>query len=217
MLETTFPDTTKDLSGLELKSILGSIITVQDPLPLDGLSHPIRLLADIVYSSLVGLHSILVVPESEESKSNIRIIHSTFAEFLINSDHCTNRSFIINSRQQHTEQLHGCLHVLQELWQDICNIWNSSLLNTEVPNLVKRRRKVILAHLKHACWHWCTHLVNKELLTKIFDALLEFVQKRLLYWVKACSLLGVLREAQRQQQQFQQQPQSIQGARHFSA
>lgn len=195
VLKTTFPDMPEDLSESELKSILGSIVTLQDPLPLAGLSHLIGLPTDVVYSSLVGLHSVLVVPESAESKSNIRIIHPTFAEFLVDPTRCTNRSFAINAQQQHTELLRGCLQVMRELRRDICDIRDPSLLNTEVPNLFARREKAIPVHLKYACRHWYTHLVNGAPSAEVLSALSEFVQRRLLYWVEACSLLGVLREA----------------------
>ncbi|EKM61727.1 uncharacterized protein PHACADRAFT_135622 [Phanerochaete carnosa HHB-10118-sp] len=195
VLETTFPDMPEDLLESELKSILGSIVTVQDPLPLSGLSRLIGLPADTVYSSLVGLHSVLIVPESEESKSNIRIIHPTFAEFLIDSTRCTNRSFTVNSQQQHTELLCGCLEALQELRRDICDIRDPSLLNTEVPNLLERVEKAIPPHVKYACRHWYTHLVNGNLSAENLEPLSELVERRLLYWVEACSVLGVLREA----------------------
>ncbi|EKM55063.1 uncharacterized protein PHACADRAFT_120006, partial [Phanerochaete carnosa HHB-10118-sp] len=194
VLETAFPEISDDLS-VRLKSVLGSIVIIQDHLPVAGLSCLVGLTAGAVYDSLIGLHSVLVVPESETSTSAIRIIHPSFADFLVDSDRCTNGSFAINSRQQHTDLLRGCLNTLRELKRDICNVRDPSLLNTEIPNLLDQIEKAIPAHLRYACRHWYTHLMNGELLDEILDALLEFVQKQLPYWVEACSVLGVLREA----------------------
>ncbi|EKM61843.1 uncharacterized protein PHACADRAFT_85072, partial [Phanerochaete carnosa HHB-10118-sp] len=195
VLKTAFPSMPDDLPT-RVKSILGSIVVAQDSLPVSGLSRLVGLSVDTVYNTLSGLHSVLIVPESETSTSAIRIIHPTFAEFLINSSRCTNQSFAVNSQQQHTELLRGSLKALQELRRDICNIRDPSLLNTEVPNLLDRREEAIPAHVMYACRHWCTHLVNGGLSSvEIFEPLVELVENRLLYWVEACSVLGVLREA----------------------
>ncbi|EKM48338.1 uncharacterized protein PHACADRAFT_54357, partial [Phanerochaete carnosa HHB-10118-sp] len=195
VLETAFPDMSDDLST-RVKSILGSIVIAQDPLPVSGLSRLVGLSVDTVYNILSGLRSVLIVPESEASTSAIRVIHPTFAEFLIDSGRCTNQSFVVNSQQQHARLLRGCLKALQELRRDICDIRDPSLLNTEIPNLLDRREKAIPPHLKYACQHWCTHLVNGEPSSvEILEPLVELVENRLLYWVEACSVLGVLREA----------------------
>ncbi|EKM61723.1 uncharacterized protein PHACADRAFT_135619, partial [Phanerochaete carnosa HHB-10118-sp] len=197
VLESAFSDVSEGLSG-RLKSVLAVIIAaVRDPLPISSLAYLAgRLSAHTVYSFLVLLRSILVVPTSEDSPSSIRIIHQTFAEFLMDPSRCTSQHFTINSRQQHTELLRGCLAAMQELRRDICNIRDPSLLNTQIPNLLDLRKKAIPAHVRYACGYWCTHLVNGELSSvEILEPLEELVENRLLYWVEACSVLGVLREA----------------------
>ncbi|EKM59845.1 uncharacterized protein PHACADRAFT_250592, partial [Phanerochaete carnosa HHB-10118-sp] len=194
VLDTAFPDVSKGLSG-RIKSVLGSIVVAQDPLPIASLARLTDLASDTAYASLLGLHSVLVVPSSEESESNIRIIHPTFAEFLLDSDRCTSRSFVINSRAQHTLLLRGCLKALKELKRDICDIRDPSVLNIEVDGLAMRVEKAIPPHLRYPCRHWYTHLVGGEVSDEILDGLLEFSQKDLVHWVEACSLLGVLRDA----------------------
>ncbi|EKM60086.1 uncharacterized protein PHACADRAFT_51243, partial [Phanerochaete carnosa HHB-10118-sp] len=174
--------------------VLGSIVVIKDPLPPTGLSRLLGLSTDTVRSSLARLHSVLIVPAARESAENIHIIHPTFAEFLLDPSRCTNRAFTVNSRRQNTLLLWRCLRVLKKLKRDICDIRDPSLLNIEVPGLLNRMESAIPAHLRYACRHWCTHLLNGEQLDEILDMLLEFVQRHLLHWVEACSLLGLLRD-----------------------
>ena len=83
----------------------------------------------------------------------------------------------------------------QGLKQDICDIRNPSLLNIEVTDLASRIEQRIPSHLGYACRHWAAHLLEADISDNILDALVEFVEQRLLCWVEACSLLGVLRGA----------------------
>ncbi|EKM60103.1 uncharacterized protein PHACADRAFT_206301 [Phanerochaete carnosa HHB-10118-sp] len=193
VLDTAFPSISTSLSD-RLKTVLGSIVVIKDPLPPTGLSRLLGLSTDTVRSSLAHLHSVLVVPAARESAENIRIIHPTFAEFLLDPSRCTNCSFTVDSQRQNTLLLRRCLDALKELKRDICDIRDPSLLNSEVPGLLGRMESAIPAHLRYACRHWCTHLSNGELLDEILDMLLEFVQRQLLHWVEACSLLGLLRD-----------------------
>ncbi|EKM49232.1 uncharacterized protein PHACADRAFT_131855, partial [Phanerochaete carnosa HHB-10118-sp] len=193
VLDTAFPSISTGLLG-RVKTVLGSIAVIKDPLPPSGLSRLLELPTDTVYSSLVGLHSVLVVPAAQESVANIRIIHPTFPEFLLDSSRCTSRSFVVNSQRQNTLLLRRCLGALKGLKQDICGIRDPSLLNVEVPGLLGRIESAIPAHLRYASRHWCTHLVNGELSDEILDALVEFVQGQLLHWIEVCSLVGVLRD-----------------------
>ena len=194
VLHSAFPGVDRSLSG-RIKSTLGSIVVIRDSLPPADLSRLVELPPDTVYTSLVGLHSVLVVPESTESTANIRIIHPTFAEFLLDSTRCTSRPFVTNSRHQHTLLLHGCLSAMRELKRDICDIRDPSLLNIEVPGFHSRMAEVLPSYLRYACRHWPTHLSNGDLSDDIVDALVGFAENRLLYWVEACSLLGILRDA----------------------
>ena len=194
VLEAAFPKMSESLST-RLKSILGSIILVRDPLPPADLSHLIGLRTRTIRSSLSGLHSVLVVPESKDSTASIRIIHPTFAEFLLDSRRCANPLFVVDSRHQHTVLLRGCLNAMRELRRDICGIRDPSLLNIEVPDLHTHMAKAIPSYLRYACRHWSTHLSSGDLLDEVLNALLEFAEQWLLYWVEACSLLGILRDA----------------------
>ncbi|EKM60082.1 uncharacterized protein PHACADRAFT_206284 [Phanerochaete carnosa HHB-10118-sp] len=193
VLKTATANMSASLSK-RLQTILGSIATIKDPLPLSGLSQLLGLSTDIVYSSLVGLHSVLVIPDTQDSAENIRIIHPTFPEFLLDPSRCTNRSFTIDPQRQNTLLLRRCLYALRELKRDICDIRDPSLLNTEVPDLPRRIEGAIPAHLQYASRHWCTHLSSCEISDNILDGLLKLVQRRLPHWLEACSLLGVLRD-----------------------
>ena len=191
ILDSAFPE---DPSA-GLKSILGAIVLIKDPLPPGDLSRLISLSPETVYSFLGDLRSVLVVPEPEESSANIRIIHPTFPEFLLDPGRCTNPSFAVDSRHQHMLLLRGCLGAMRELKRDMCDIRDPSLLNLEVADLSDRIAKAIPPYLGYACRHWSAHLPIGGLPDDMLDALVEFAEKLLLYWLEACSLLGILRDA----------------------
>ena len=195
VLESAFPDISESLSA-QLKSILGSIVLIKDLLPPAGLSHLIALSLETVYASLSSLHSVLVVPEHGDSTASIHIIHPTFAEFLVDSERCTNSSFAVDTRHRHTLLLRSCLEALRRgLKRDICNIRDPSLLNIEVPDLPDRLAKAIPLYLQYACRHWSAHLSSEDLPDEILDALVDFSEHQLVYWLEACSLLGILTNA----------------------
>ena len=195
VFDSAFPEASKSLST-RLKTILGSIVLIKDPLPPADLSHLVALPLETVYSSLSDLRSVLVIPEHGESTSSIHIIHPTFAEFLVDSERCTNSSFIVNVRHQHTMLLRSCLDALRQgLKRDICNIRDPSLFNIEVPDLSNRLVKAFLLHVQYSCRHWSAHLSSADLLNDVLNALEDFAEHRLPHWLEACSLLGILRDA----------------------
>lgn len=194
VLETAFPDASRGISG-RIKSSLGSIALLEDPLPLRDLASLIGLSPRAVHDSLMGLHSLLVVPDIDHATATIRVIHPTLPEYLLDPRRCTNKMFVVHSHTQHTLLLLGCLNAMKELRSDICNIRNPSLLNSEIQDLPERVARAIPQHLMYACRHWVTHLSGGELSDNLLDALMDFGGKRLLFWLEVCSLTGILREA----------------------
>ena len=194
VLDSAFPEVSERLST-RLKTILGLIVLIKDPLPPTDLSCLIELRTKTVYSSLSGLHSVLVVPDHQESSANIQIIHPTFAEFLVDCKRCTNPSFAVDARRQHTVLLRRCLDALRELKRDVCGIRDPSLLNVQVLDLSNRLAKAFPLYLQYSCRHWAAHLSSADLPGEMLDALVDFAQHRLLHWLEACSLLGILRDA----------------------
>ncbi|OBZ75608.1 hypothetical protein A0H81_05015 [Grifola frondosa] len=187
ILQTAYPDLSLSLAG-RLKSILGSIVVMPDALSSVDLEHLLGLEPNTIYSVLSGLHSVISIPG--ESGGVIRVLHPTFAEFLLDSGRCVNRQFVINQERQHTFLLQCCLEVMKGLKRDMCKLVDPSRLNTEVHDLPIRIAQCIPPYLQYACRHWTTHLVHAALSDELLSLLREFTSERLLFWIESMGSLA---------------------------
>jgi hypothetical protein len=78
-MSRAFPNISSRLSE-RLKSILGSVVLVREPLSSFALGHLIGLIASIVREALVHFHLIIIVPEKDPP--TIRLLHPSFFDFI---------------------------------------------------------------------------------------------------------------------------------------
>jgi hypothetical protein len=185
-----FPHISIQLSG-RLKTILGSIAFLQEPLSLASLSNLLGLATSAVRKTVVHLCSILLLPDSDTQP--IQLHHPSFVDFITNVDRCHNVNFKVDSEKQHTLLAILCLQAMQLLKQDICGVNNPSILNDEIDGLPSRIMANIPPHVQYACRHWIFHLTHGLVSDILINLLKEFCNNYLLYWIEVCSLLGELR------------------------
>ena len=190
VLMHAFPHISIQLSG-RLKTILGSIVFLQEPLSLVSLENLLGLAPSAVQQTLVHLSSIIILPDNESQP--IRLHHPSFVDFITDPNRCHDRRFTVDRKKQHTLLAILCLKAMQSLKQDICGINNPCILNAEVNSLPSCITANILPHIQYACRHWIFHLTHALISDILVDLLQEFCAKYLLYWIEACSLLRELR------------------------
>jgi len=191
VLEHAFPHISTQLSG-RLKTILGSIAFLQEPLSFASLSSLLGLAPSTVRQTLVHLSSIMILPDNKTQP--IQLHHPSFVDFITDPNRChPNRRFTVDSKKQHTLLAILCLKAMQGLKQDMCGINNLCALNAEVDGLSSYIMANILPHIQYACRHWIFHLTHALISDILVDLLKEFCTKYLLYWIEVCSLLGELR------------------------
>ena len=189
VLHEAFPN----ISGgqrARLKTILGTVILLFDPLDPEGLEALLDLDEGTVRMTLCSLHSIIIVPEVGDG--SVRLIHPSVHDFLVDDDRCSDRNFAVRPQLQHTLLAQHCLRVLQDLSQDMCKIMNPSICNQEVTDLPARIATYIPAHVQYACRYWASHLSSGDIHDTMLDLLLQFCSKQLVNWVSVMSLLGEL-------------------------
>ncbi|KAF8816122.1 hypothetical protein BYT27DRAFT_7185365 [Phlegmacium glaucopus] len=187
-----FPDISIQLSG-RLKMILGSIVSLQEPLSPVCLENLLGMTPSTIRQTLVHLYSILILPDRDTQL--IRLHHPSFVDFITDSNRCRDANFRVDSEKQHTLLAIRCLEAMQSLKQDICGINNPCILNSEVDGLHSRITDNILPHIQYSCRHWMFHLTHALVSDTLVSLLKEFCNKYLLYWIEACSLLGELRNS----------------------
>jgi hypothetical protein len=191
VLSNAFPDISPCLSN-ELKTVLGSITLLRNPLSSLALERLLDLNPRTVRRTLLHLHSVIIVPEDDAQV--IRLLHPSFFDYITNPARCLNPKFAVDAGSRNTLLARACLNVMKSLRRDICGIRDPSLLNSEVDDLPTRIKSHIAPELQYACRHWAWHVSN-GMVSEIVNSLEEFCSKYLLYWVEVCSLLGDLRGA----------------------
>jgi NACHT domain len=190
VLTHAYPDI-KPESSRRLKTVLGTIVLLQDPLSSLVLEKLLCLEPGTVQRTLMWLHSVVIVPNNVNEV--IRLLHPSFFDFITNPLRCKDPKFTINAKIQHTLLARLCLETMKGLRQDMCEIKDPSILNSEVGDLSDRIVKSIPPHLQYACCHWAWHLSEGIVTDEVLKLLEEICLKYLLCWVEACSLLGELR------------------------
>ncbi|KAI9059864.1 WD40 repeat-like protein [Trametes sanguinea] len=175
-----------------LKLILGAIVVAEErlgPATLEGL---LSLPSGTARRLLSLLNAILVLPSPGQEYSPIRLIHLSFADFVIDSSRCTEPAYLINPLIQHTLLAEHCLRVLLTLRHNICEVEPKydRLLNCEIPDLPEKIARHLPPWCQYACKHWFYHLLHAQVDQQILDALHAFCDDHLLDWLEALSLLG---------------------------
>jgi NACHT domain len=174
------------LAGL-FRQIVGSIAILFEPLSGASLARLLDTPEKTIYSISGRLHSILDVPESQDTP--IRLMHPSFRDFLLDRQRCLDLQFWVNKSEAHSTLVEKSLkHMSSSLRRDICNLRMPGALVSEVKsNLVERFLPV---HVQYACCYWVDHLQQgKNGLCGDNGPVHIFLQKHFLHWLEALSLM----------------------------
>ncbi|KDQ11712.1 hypothetical protein BOTBODRAFT_637097 [Botryobasidium botryosum FD-172 SS1] len=176
-----------------IRTVLGAIIVARIPLSGSALT---TLLGDRdidIMEVVQKLKSVLYVNDAKGG--TVRICHTSFRDFLVNSKHCPSR-FYIDQALHDNRLANACLRTMsRDLRFNICNLESSHLLNAEVDNLATRVENMISSELQYSCLFWADHLrsILKSTGSEIMPLLHDFFfQPSVLYWIEVLSLLGRL-------------------------
>ncbi|KAJ7692300.1 hypothetical protein B0H17DRAFT_934181, partial [Mycena rosella] len=155
-----------------LKTVLGSILHIQNPLSPSTLENLLGLSVGRVRETLLRLHSIIIVPGDEGDC--MRLIHPSFFDFLTGPTRCSIPHFVVKSEEQNTLVARACLRSMDPLSRNICRISQAWLLNSEVADFPARITTWIPAHVQYACRHWAYHM-SAALSTENFAERIESI------------------------------------------
>jgi hypothetical protein len=178
-----------DATSRRFQVIMGRILCVREPLSLEALSalwtdEDDR---DQVESILSPLGSLLRGVSGKHDP--IQPLHASFADFLKIKER--SGQYWINVQQQDQLLLQASLREMKKLLKfNICKLETSYAFNRDVPELDSSIKQFILPHLSYACRFWLDHLFavtpDKEWCKDIY----MFMQRYLLFWLEALSLLN---------------------------
>jgi hypothetical protein len=178
-----------DLS--DFQAVVGAIVLLLDPLSSQRLAILLGVDMDSVTDALWGMESVIMIPESDDQV--VRIIHPSFHDFLTNQSRCADPMLFVDASDHHGRLAVCCLNrMVSCLRQNICKIGDSSMLNSEVPDLKARLEAEVSLDLQYSCFHWASHLSLTPPRTSPLKTLTSFCFKHLLHWLEVLSLLGRL-------------------------
>ena len=188
----------QDLADL-FRQVVGSIISLFEPLGVAALSGLLAMPPSIIEETLQDLHSLLAVPADDQTP--VKLLHLSFRDFLLDSQRCLDPSFLIDEDRQHETLLSHCLEVMSSrLRQNICSLGQPGELMSEIePSLVTQS---IPVHFYYACAYWIDHLRASKAQLEDGGEVHEFLKTHFLHWLEVLALLGKSSDAVRKIQEL---------------
>lgn len=182
----------KDRLYQEFGMIVGSIVTLVEPLSITSLANLLRVSRATIMCRLRPLQSVLQVPV--DSETPVRTLHLSFGEFLL-SDKLQDKPFGVNGPRTHQMLLTRCLELLlgpDGLRENLCDLQYPGQPRREVhPSLINQR---LSPAFQYACRYWVHHVQHSKIQIHDDDEVHVFLQKHFLHWLEALSLINRLAE-----------------------
>ena len=186
----------KDKLYEEFRMIIGSIISLAEPLSVQSLATLLDIPPNTIAHRLQPLHSVLRIPT--DSSTPIRTLHLSFSEFLL-SDELQLEQFKINGPATHRMLLSKCLQLLSGpggLEENMCKLEYPGKLRREIDQTMINDR--LSPEIQYACQYWIQHVEHGNIPIHDQDNVHMFLQKHFLHWLEAMSLMSRLAEVIKQ-------------------
>ncbi|KAF2825012.1 vegetative incompatibility protein HET-E-1 [Ophiobolus disseminans] len=170
------------------REVVGSVVVLKSPLSAVSLARLLQVPQEEIQCRLDSLHSVLSVPDSEDAP--VRLLHLSFREFLVDPQKQGKSLFWVDEKSTHKKLASCCLELMSGpsgLHQDMCNLPGPGTLRSDI------NEGTIIGslppNLQYACKYWVDHLKQSQ--QDIFDRDTThlFLQKHLLHWLEAMSLI----------------------------
>jgi hypothetical protein len=164
----------------EFQAVVGIILVAQNPLS----PHSIDALR-AANDGIPSLHTVSVLQCLLSHDHTIRILHPSFADFLLSPTRSQGEPWHIGSVSSNRDIAVMCLNRLDAvLKRNMCDITFSQRVTTTLPEDVK-----------YACLYWIDHIVSiKDDRAMVEQMVTKFLSLHLLHWFEAMSILGQHRE-----------------------
>lgn len=190
ILTQVFPSEDEERTA-EFQSVMGEIVAAYEPLSISALSA-LRLKGDsepmdVVTGIVRPLGSVLSGVSSQSDP--IRPLHTSFRDFLV--DEKRSGPFYVDPQVSHLPLVNGCLQTMSSLLRfNICELSNSYLPNSSVPDLYNRVQEHVPAYLSYACRFWIDHLVQTTFSSDVSHRVHSFLETFTLFWLEVLALLN---------------------------
>jgi len=168
-----------------LKSLLGSIVALLSPLPVQAISKLLNTSQDEVDQTFDDLHAILNIPE--DPSRPLRLHHPSFREFLFKKRR--SKEFWVDEKAAHQQLTDSCIRLMSSLQQDIYGLDAPGILITNVKK--SQIEQSLPVEVQYACLYWTQHLQKSGIQLRDNGQVHQFLQEHFLHWLEA---LGWMRK-----------------------
>lgn len=175
----------------DFRDIVGTIVLLENPLPVTNLSRLLGISEKFIKIRLVSLHSVLRVTDDETLP--VRLLHLSFREFLLDPKTRVKTPFWVDGKQIHHKLTRNCLRLMDSrLKKNICNLGVDGIERVEIS--AYSIDQYLPPEVQYSCRYWAQHLAQSEDPVTELGVVFTFLKKHFLHWVEAMSLLGIISE-----------------------
>jgi WD40 repeat protein len=172
----------------EYQMVVGTLVVLADTLSAKELGCLLACqnaaAADAVYDILEPLSSVIQVVEQQP----IRLLHTSFRDFILDNTRCTISQFCISSKAAHLQLAKVCLSVMTK--ELIKNITKQDVMGIGVEGVKKEdMERYIPPHLAYACRYWLDHCSLATYDLDLMNNLRYFLEKYFCQWIEASAWL----------------------------
>jgi hypothetical protein len=178
----------------EFCEIVGTIVILADPLPIESLARLLGISKRTIGHRLSMLHSVLNIPSDMDAP--VKLLHLSFRDFLVDPVKRDTNPFWVDEKMAHEHLASKCLNLLSErnyLKKDICNLGAPGRLRTEVDQ--QTIDDCLPADVQYACLYWVYHLKESKAMIRDGELAHNFLKRYFLHWLEALSLTGRIFES----------------------
>ncbi|KAL5047362.1 hypothetical protein BDW71DRAFT_42194 [Aspergillus fruticulosus] len=175
----------------ELQEVIGTIAILQSSLSVKSLSSLTGLPESLIHMRLNPLRSLLNVPDDKSLP--VQRFHLSFCDFLLDPENSKLNPFWVDEKEMHQKLTTRCLLICEGLKKNLCRLQNEGTRRTELDCQVINC--YFPPELQYSCRYWAHHLMRSKELGAVMHDAYVFLQKHLLHWMEAMSILGLASEA----------------------
>ncbi|KAI9466620.1 hypothetical protein BJY52DRAFT_4177 [Lactarius psammicola] len=181
----------KDLHSL-YRQVMGTVVAAQEPLTISAIctflnESGVSCDASTVHTLLENLGSVIVLRHTRGGAVVVRIGHRSFSEYVTTPLRCPS-TWYINLQRASTQLGSRCFSLMAKgLKRDICRMHGPSVANKDVSSATIYQN--ITTGLRYACGHAFAHISGDKENGRLLET---FLMEKLLEWLEAMSLLGLL-------------------------
>jgi len=179
---------TRDGAQRRFREVMAVVLSLNEPLSVISLSALFveRLSVREVVKPLGSLLDGVL-----DEEKPIRPLHTSFRDFLL--DEARSSVFHVHIQPQHSlclgRALLACMRNMLRF--NICDLKDSRVFNTAIPDLPSQVKKAIPPHLAYSCQYWMHHLQHARCTPDLLDEVTLFMKDMFPYWLEAISLLSL--------------------------